>query len=148
MTGPVTVGLLVAGALSLGGEAAKTAVGEVVKDAYRALKTKMAVWAAGDVAELEKTPTSNARKAIIAEIVDGLSAKDQEALRDLAQILTSQLKKEAPTIGLDVGRLDALQVELGRITVTEGIGARIQEAKVTETFKTGEISVGPPPGKR
>jgi hypothetical protein len=44
--------------------------------------------------------------------------------------LTSQLKREAPIIGLDVGRLDALQVELGRIMVTEGIGARIQEAQV------------------
>ena len=58
MTDPVTVGLLVSGALSLGAEAAKSAVGEVVKDAYRALKTKMAIWAAGDVTELEKTPSS------------------------------------------------------------------------------------------
>jgi hypothetical protein len=41
---PITVGVLVAGALSLGGEAVKTAVGEVVKDAYKALKAKLAGW--------------------------------------------------------------------------------------------------------
>jgi hypothetical protein len=47
VTDPVTVGMLVAGALSLGSEASKTAIGEVVKDAYQALKAKMAGWAAG-----------------------------------------------------------------------------------------------------
>ena len=67
MADPITVGMLVAGVLSLGGEAVKTAVGEVVKDAYKALKAKLAVWAAGDVAALESTPSSDARKAAIAE---------------------------------------------------------------------------------
>ena len=147
MADPITVGVLVAGALSLGGEAVKAAVGEVVKDAYKALKAKLAGWAAGDVAELERTPGSDARKAVIAELVNNLPAKDQEELRTLAQALTSRLKEEAP-IGLDIGRLDALAVELGNIVVTEGVGTRIQEARISGTFKTGDISVGSSPGKR
>jgi hypothetical protein len=88
---PITVGLLVAGALSLGGEAVKAAVGEAVKDAYKALKDKLAIWAAGDVAELEKTPHSDLRKAVIAEVVNGRPAEDQDELRGLAQVL-SQLR--------------------------------------------------------
>jgi hypothetical protein len=145
---PITVGMLVAGVLSLGGEAVKTAVGEVVKDAYKALKDKLAAWAAGDVAELEKTPSSDARKAVIAEVVNNLPAEDQAELRDLAQSLTSRLKEAAPAIGLDIGRLDALSVELGKIVVTEGIGTRIQEAHVSGTFRSGDISVGSSAGKK
>ena len=128
MTDPVTVGTLVVGAFSLGGEAiVKSAVGEAVKDAYKALKTKMSIWAANDVGELEKTPVSNTRKAVIVEAIDRLSQEDQEVLRDLAQMLTGKLKEQAPMIGLDVGRLDALEIQLGNITVTQGIGARIQQ---------------------
>jgi hypothetical protein len=100
------------------------------------------------VTELEKAPGSDARKAVIAEIVNNLSVEDQEELRNLAQSLTTELKKTAPAIGLDVGQLNALAVEFGKITVTEGVGARIQEARVAGTFKAGDISVGLPPGKR
>ena len=147
MPDPITVGVLVAGALSLGSEAVKAVVGEAVKDAYRALKAKLAI-CAGDVAELEKTPHSEPRKAVIAEVVNNLPAKDQDELRGLAQVLTASLKEAAPAIGLDIGRLDALAVELGKITVTEGVGTRIQEAHVEGTFRVGDISVGSPPGKR
>jgi hypothetical protein len=145
---PVTIGMLVAGALSFGGEAVKTAIGEAVKDAYKALKNKLTVWANNDLAELEKTPRSDTRKAVIAEIVNNLPMEDQEKLRDLAQALTTKLKEAAPAIGLDIGQLNALGVELGKITVTEGVGTRIQEAHVAGTFRTGDISVGPMPGKQ
>jgi hypothetical protein len=50
-------------------------------------------------------------------------------------------------VGLDVGRLEALEVQLGAITVTEGTGVSIDEARVHETFKTGDITVGGKPGK-
>ena len=88
MADPITIGMLVAGALSLGGEAVKAAISETVKDAYKALKDKLAVWAGGDVAELENMPHSDARKAVIAETVNSLPTEDQEKLRDLAHVLT------------------------------------------------------------
>lgn len=148
MADPMTIGMLVAGALSLGGEAVKAAISETVKDAYKALKDKLAVWAGGDVAEVENMPHSDARNAMIAKIVNNLPMEDQKKLRDLAHTLTIKLKEAAPAIGLDIGRLDALAVELGQITVTEGVGARIQEAHVAGTFRTGDISVGSLPGKQ
>jgi hypothetical protein len=144
---PITVGMLVAGALSLGGEAIKTAVGEAVKDAYKALKAKLTTWAAGDVAELEKMPHSDLRKAVIAEVVNNLRAEDQDELRGLAHALTTKLSESGSAIGLDIGKLRALQVELGRITVRDGIGARIQDADIAGTFKTGDILIGSSPEK-
>jgi tetratricopeptide (TPR) repeat protein len=123
MTDPITVGALVAWALGLGGEAiVKGAVGEAVKDAYQALKTRVSRWAAGDVEALENTPNSNTRQAVIAETVNQLSREDQEALRDLAQALAGKLKEQAPAIGLDVGRLDALEVQLGNISARQHHG--------------------------
>lgn len=147
MADPVTIGAVVAWALSLGGEAiVKGSLGEATKDAYKALKTSVSRWAASDVGELEKAPASNTRKAVIAEMIDQLSRGDQEMLRDLAQTLTDKLKEEAPTIGLDVGRLTALEVQLGNVTVSHGTGARIQEANVAGTFRTGDIEVRSTPG--
>src|SRR4051794_37101202 len=108
MTHP-TAGTFVAWALGLGGEAiVKGAVGEAVKDAYQALKARVSRWAAADVEALEKTPNSNTRQAVIAETVNQLSRENQESLRDLAQALAGKLKQQAPAIGMDVGRLDAL----------------------------------------
>jgi len=148
MADPITVGVLVVEALRLAAEeVVKGTVGEVVKDAYKQLKSKLSLWAAHDVEALEKQPNSKARQAVIAETVDDLSATDRDSLRSLAQALTEALEKQAPEIvGLDIGKLKALHAELGNITVTAGIGARIKEADV-ETFRTGNLSVGVPPGK-
>jgi hypothetical protein len=143
MPDPVTLGGLVAAALSMAGEATlKGAVGEAVKDAYKALKEKASHWASNDVEALEQTPTSTTRQAVIAEIVDARPRDDQEPLPALAETLVAALKKHAAATGLDIGRLTALEVDLGNITVTGGIGARIEEARVEGTFKTGDISVG------
>jgi hypothetical protein len=147
MVDPVTVGSLVAEALSMAAEALlKGAVGEAVKDGYKTLKERVSRWASGDVTELEKSPSSATRQAVIAEIIDAQSEDDRKLLRDLAEALVAKLKESAPAIGLDIGRLAALEVQLGNITVTSGTGARIEEATVG-TFKTGNISVGDRSGK-
>lgn len=143
----VTVGSLVAGALSMTAEALlKGTVGEAAKDGYEALKEKVSRWASGDIVELEKTPSSGPRQAVIAEIIDRQSEEDRELLRALAEALVAKLKESPPAIGLDISHLNALWVQLGNITVTRGIGARIEEASV-ETLKTGNISVGDRSGK-
>lgn len=116
-----------------------------MKDAYKLLKEKVSHWAFSDVEALEKTPASTTRQAVIAAIVNARPEDDQESLRVLAETLVAGLKETALVIGLDIGRLTALQVDLGNITATEGIGARIEEARVEGTFKTGDISVGTPP---
>jgi hypothetical protein len=147
MADPGTVGSLVAEALSMAAEAfLKGAVGEAVKDGYKTLREKVSQWASRDIVELEKTPSSGARQAVIAEIIDAQSSEeDRESLRALAEALITKLKESAP-VGLDIGRLTALEVQLGDITVSSGTGARIEEATV-QTLKTGNISVGDRSGK-
>lgn len=143
----VTVGSLVAGALSMTAEAVlKGAVGEAVKDGYKALKERVSHWASGEVTALEATPSSIGRQTVIAEIIDAQLEEDRKSLRALAEALVAQLKECVPAIGLDIGCLTALEAQLGNLTVTSGIGARITEANVG-SFKTGDILVGDPSRK-
>ena len=152
MTDPVTIGTLAASALAMAsGEAIKGFVGQAVKDAYKNLKDKIAHWAGADVDALEKAP-SLARQSVVAEAVDGRPPEEQALVKALAAELLAALKTEAKKseggpVGLDVGKLEALEVQLGAITVTEGTGARMQEVKTEGAFRVGPINVGPPPGK-
>jgi hypothetical protein len=146
MVEPLTVGVLVASALAMAGEeAVKSSVSEAVKDAYKALKSRVARWAGNDVEALEKTPASAGRQAVIAEVIESQSAEERALLHTLAERLVAALKQDRP-VGLDVGRLEALAVKLDSITVSEGTGARIGEVR-TGTFSAGPINVGKPSGK-
>jgi hypothetical protein len=141
MVDPVTIGVLTASALAMAGEAAlKGAAGEAVKDAYKALKSKVTLWAGSDVEALEKSPTSQARRAMVAEAVDSRSGEEQAAVRVLAQQLFAALKRSGP-VGLDIGRLEAMADRLGDIGVVEGTGARIGEVRVDGNFHRGSISI-------
>ena len=148
MADPVTIGVLVSSALAMAGEALlKGAVGEAAKDGYKALKAKIAAWAGNDVEALEKTPSSVARRAVVAEVIDARSPDEQAEARALAQRLIAALREAGGPIGLEVGRLDALTADLGNIRVNYGTGVRIGTASVG-TFKTGDITVGGPPSEK
>jgi len=148
MVEPATVGVLAASALAVASEAVvKGVVDGVVKDGYKALKDKVAHWAGHDVEALEKAPASAARLAVVAEVIDSQPADDKITVRALAEHLVAALKRVGGPVGLDVGRLDALGIQLGSINVTEGTGVRIGEARVLGTFNAGDINVGPPQGK-
>ena len=143
MVDPVTVGSVVAAALSMAAEAVvKGAVGEAVKDGYKALKERVAFWAPGEVAALEQTPGSVGRQTIIAEIINAQTEDDQKSVRVLAEPLVAALKECAPAIGLDIGRLTDLETHLGKITVTQGTGVRINEARGGR-LEVDEVNVGP-----
>jgi hypothetical protein len=147
MTDPVTVGALVATALGMAAEAiVKGAVGEAVKDSYKALKGKVAHWAGGDFEALEAAPSSAARQGVIAELIDAQPAGEMMAVRALAERLVAALKANG-SIGLDISRLEALEVRLGSITVKDGTGVRMGDVRVYGTFSTGDIKVGDTPGK-
>jgi hypothetical protein len=147
MVDPVTVGGLVARALSIAAEEVlKGSVGEAVKDAYKTLKEKVSHWASGEVNAIETTPNSKGRQIVLAEIIDRQSEDDRNSLRALAEALVAELRENAPAIGLDIRRLNALEVELGNVTVTSGVGARMGEANIG-SLKTGDISVGDPSRK-
>jgi hypothetical protein len=147
MADPITIGALVASALAMAApEVVKTAVGEATKDAYKALKTQLFPSAAAEVDALEAAPDSKGKQLAVAEIIDARSNEEQQTLRVLAEALIANLKETAPAIGLEIGRVSALEAQLGNITVSKGIGARIGEADV-ESFKVGDISVGDRSGK-
>lgn len=149
MAEPVTVGVFIATVLGIAGEAIlKGAVGEAVKDSYSVLKGKIAHWARDDVEALEKAPTSAARQAVVAEIIDAQPADCLPSLRASAERLSSDLKA-AGSIGLDITRLTAQEVELGDIAVTgEGnSGVHADDWRVHGTFRTGAINVGAKSGK-
>jgi len=141
----MTVGIAAAWVLSMTGEAVlKGFVTEGVKDAYRALKAKVAVWASSDVEALERTPTSENRKAVIAEEIDRLSSDDKAKIQSLALALIEELKKaqQRGPIGVDIGRLEAAEVDLKKINVSEGTGFAATEVKTTGKFTIEEITVG------
>ena len=147
MSDPVTIGVLAASALAMAAEAmVKSSVGEVVKDAYKALKDKVANWVRGDVEALEKTPTSTTRQAVIAEEIDKQSPADKANIKMLAIALNEALRSaaQAGPIGIDIGRLEAARVQLAAINVSEGVGFRVDEMKTTGDFTTGPITVGKP----
>jgi hypothetical protein len=145
MSDPVTIGTLAASVLAMAAEAVvKSGVGEVVKDAYKALKEKVAIWARGDIEALAKTPTSTSRQVVIAEEIDRQSPEDQADIQKLAIALNDALRNAARAgpIGIDIGRLEAARVQLAAINVTEGVGFRADEVKTTGDFTTGPIIVG------
>jgi hypothetical protein len=147
MSDPVTIGALAASMLAMAAEAVfKSSVGEVVKDAYKNLKEKVAVWCRGDIEVLENTPTSVLRQAVIAEEIDRQSPEDQADIKRLAAALSEALRNAAHAgpIGIDVGRLETARVQLAERNVTEGIGFRADEVKTTGDFTVGPITVGKP----
>ncbi len=143
---PVTIGAFVSTAQGIAGEAIVKGTAELaVKDAYVALKSEIAGWISGeDVAALEKAPTSAARQAVIAEAVDALPEASKSAVLPLAQDVADRLKESKVPIGVDISRLTAAQIQLGRISVTEGVGARIADSNITGMVSTGDIVAGTP----
>ncbi len=151
MADPMTVGACVSLFLGMASEAAvKGVIGEAAKDAYRKLKEKVAQWAAGDVQALEQNPSSTARRAVVAEVVDQLPDADKLSVKALADALAQSLKEAAAAgpIGIDIGRLEAARVDLERIAVQEGTGFRAEEVKTPGDFKASDLSVGTQPGKK
>jgi hypothetical protein len=122
MPDPVTLGGLAVLALSMTAEAMlKGTVGEAAKEAYHALKDKIAQWAASDIAALELTPDSARRQAVIAEEIERQTPDDQANIRSLAIALMDELEKRQRSgpIGIDTDRLEAARIHLKNINVTE-----------------------------
>jgi hypothetical protein len=145
---PVTTGALVASALGMAGEVLlKGGLSEAAGDSYKALKGKIAAWAAGaDVEALERTA---ARRAVVAEAIDAQAMDEQTAARELARRLVAALKGAGVNrVGFDVGRLDALAVELGDVTVIRGrdihIRGSVSGGNIKVSALPGDPTVNPP----
>jgi hypothetical protein len=146
MLEPITAGALIAGALGAGAEAlAKGALGEAAKDAYKALKNKLLQWVGHDADQLEAKPDSGARKAVIAEAIDDKPDDQRSELAELARTLIAALRKDAAAhqpVGIDIGKLEAMEVRLGDITARAGTGFKAAEVKTTGAFTVNKIETG------
>jgi len=116
-------------------------LGEVAKDAYRPLRNAVARWAGSDVEKLERSPKSEARQKVVAEILDELPPEDLTPIRDLAQRLVEAVRASTP-VGIDIGRLSAISVKLRNITVTDGAGLIIDEVETPGAFELDGLTVG------
>jgi hypothetical protein len=142
MSDPITLGLLAAQTLALAApEILKTTVAEATKDAYKAVKEKIAHWAGAEVAALQAAPSLKSKQFAVAEAIDAQSDNEREKLRAIVQVLIERLKADAPAIGLDIGVLRNVETELGNISAPTGIGARIREVEGGK-LKIGDISAG------
>ena len=138
MSDATTIGGLAASILAMAADVAvKTGVSEGVRDAYKALRERVATWARSDVEALEKTPTSRARQVVVAQEIDKRSADDQTYVRELTVALSEVLRTaaQAGPIGIDLGQMEATHIQLGEINVEEGIGVRADE------IRTGDLSI-------
>jgi hypothetical protein len=147
MTDPVTIGGFAAPLLATAApEALKTGASEAIKDGYKALKTKIAGWAGADVEALAKEPDSPGRQVIVAETINRQPPSGHADVRMLALALNEALSEAARSgaIGVDIGRLEAAQVHLQEINVSEGVGFRAGEVKTPGDFTVGKIDVGKP----
>jgi hypothetical protein len=121
---------------------AKPLVGEAVKDAYKALKAQMP-WAEESLGALEQEPQSKGRQLVLQEGLEKRPATDLAALEPLAQALLDHLRREYPApVGVDIRKLDAVNFRVGTLSVEDGTGVRIKEAKLSGDVSIGEITMG------
>jgi hypothetical protein len=118
---PITtiIAALVAGA----SEAVKPLVGEMLKDAYKGLKTVIqSRYAKVSLAQLEEAPDSQARRAVVAEdLVKAGADKDAELLQHAKAILdavAAQAQTGSDLIGLDIGK-----IKTGSMTLEDIVSA-------------------------
>ena len=145
--GAVAVAALSEGAKIVAKKALEGVVGEAAKNAYKALKDRIAQWSESDVAALEKSPDSSKRQELLVEEIDKQSPHDLAEVKMLADALIDQLQKQPPAVGVDIGRLEAIRVRLGEITVTEGVGFRAADVLTPGEFSLDKLTVGKTPGK-
>lgn len=147
----ITIGVLAAAALSAGAEAlGKEAVGTVVKEAYGALKELIAAWAGNDAETLEAEANAGddtgLREQLVARAIDKRPTDDLTKVKAGAEKLLAALKESGQggqSVGIDIGRLEALEVDLGKVSVTGGTGFRAEEVKTKGPFRAEGIEVHP-----
>jgi len=147
MSDPVTIGSLTVQALAwIGTEIAKTTVGEATKGAIKILRDIVTSKAGAELNALTTEPASEDKQLALAKTIDAQPQDEREKLHAALQTVLDCMKAEAPTIGVDLGPLRNVEAELGKITVTSGVGLHVASAEGGK-LKIGDISVGAPLGK-
>lgn len=144
----------IVGALALGASVAfKTATEQAVKDAYAKLKALIQARYASvspDIAQLEQTPDSKSRRAVIEEGLQRDGAQTDTNLRDIAaqaQALVSLIRNRAPeanaATGVVLENVEAANARLADI-VANGIGVIVKHSTFSRDIDIRGVRVGVP----
>jgi len=150
MTDWVNIRTLAAAALMLViAEAMKGFVGEAAKDAYKALKVRIAHWVDGDVEALEKAPASAGRQSVVAEVVDGQPPEEQASVKAFAAEGLPASKSEAKKrkggdpVGFDEGNRRPKRPWTIYWTSDSGVPIRLRALrKLAEETKNHDLERG------
>lgn len=128
MPEPITIGAFVVGVLV---KIAEAGVAELTKgaarEAYVALKSKVAEWVGAKVEVLEAAPDSEKLRREIAEAVNGQDAESQTLANSLAQaVIEKEANDKGRAFALDFADLKNVTVTIKEITATgNATGARM-----------------------
>lgn len=142
----------IVGALALGASVVlKTATEQAVKDAYAKLKALVQdryASVSADLAQLERTPDSKSRRAVIEEGLQRDGAQNDAKLRDIAaqaQVLMSLIRNRTPeanaATGVVLEDVEAVNARLADI-VTSGTGVIITKSKFTQDIDIRGVRAG------
>jgi hypothetical protein len=135
---PITTILaaLVAGASA----AIEPLAGQVLTDAYQGLKTFIQThYAKVGLSQLEESPDSQARRAVVAEdLVKAGGQKDGELLR-LSKVLLDKLASQTPSHGKSTA-VDIWRVKAASITLEDIVGSE-DAVRIREVESAGAIVV-------
>ena len=134
-------------ALATGGAAAfKDTTEAVIKDLYAGLKTLIArKYASFNVAELEKKPESEIKRASTAEDLKEAGAEYDTELLEKARALITALRQYDPgaatAIGIDLEDVEAQDFRAGKVD-SEGTGIRVRRGMFSGNIEIGEVRAG------
>lgn len=142
MADPVTIGTLAAAALSAGaGALGKEVVGAVIKDAYTALKGKLAgLIGNSDVDKLEADPESRGRALTLSEEVDKQPDAARDEIKALAEALQAALQAAGQGAVVD-NRITQINVSADRGGIAAGRDVNLGDLNLNTNI--GEPVVAP-----
>jgi hypothetical protein len=125
---------------------ANGALGEAGKDTYTALKNALLPFVTPRrIEDLEGKPDSKGRQAVVAEELAEAGRAEDPELASLAQALIAELRREVQArgpVGVEIGQLEAAEVQLGRIAARAGTGLKADKVKTRGSFRINEIKTG------
>lgn len=134
-------------ALALGAQQiVKTGVGEVVKDAYAALKRFIADHYRGvDPTAVEAKPNSEAKRASLEEDLKDAGADSDSELLAVAKVVIEAIRAENPQAGEPIGvNLEEIEAEAIRIqnVWSSGGGVQVRGANVSGAIDISNVTSG------
>ena len=138
---------VIAAALAFaGGEAAKTVVGEGVKDAYRAVKDFLArKYPQVDLTPVEKAPRSAGQQIVLVEnLTSSEAAADPEfspLAKRLVDAVAAEMRKGGPQTGVQLDDFEAASLRIGDV-IASGTGVLIKKGRIAGRAEITGIRAG------